>query len=219
MPYPYKKFRQNPFTTFFSCPIDRQTDRQTDRSENVSPFGGGNEQRILRHDRAITSGRFSVRRFWPWTLTLTSANRDSCRRCWTSVTNFIKKSDFNFPRSHNERNKQTNQQTDTTDENICCRRCWCELIRVTMTYQADDWLHSVVWCMVSVGATLDHPASQSVGLSVVMTFTDHCCVVWWRWLWHQRHLLVAYRRPYVVTCWIPRSRDLSRVHCAVNNTL
>ena len=27
MPYPSKKFRQNPFTIFFSYPTDRQTDR------------------------------------------------------------------------------------------------------------------------------------------------------------------------------------------------
>jgi len=41
MPYPSKKFRQNPFT---SLRVIRRTDRQTDRTENITPFfGGGNE--------------------------------------------------------------------------------------------------------------------------------------------------------------------------------
>jgi len=35
MPYPYKKFRQNPFTTFFSYPTDRETDRQTDKQTEL----------------------------------------------------------------------------------------------------------------------------------------------------------------------------------------
>ena len=40
VPYPSKKFRQNPFTTFS---VIRRTDRQTDRSENITSFfGGGN---------------------------------------------------------------------------------------------------------------------------------------------------------------------------------
>jgi len=45
MPYPSKKFCQNPFTTFqlSDGQRDRQTDRQTDRSENITSFGGGNE--------------------------------------------------------------------------------------------------------------------------------------------------------------------------------
>ena len=44
MPYPSKKFRQNPFTTFSVIRrTDRQTDRQTDRSENITSFGGGNK--------------------------------------------------------------------------------------------------------------------------------------------------------------------------------
>jgi len=37
---PYKKFRQNPFT---SLRVIRRTDRQTDRTENITSFfGGGN---------------------------------------------------------------------------------------------------------------------------------------------------------------------------------
>ena len=41
MPYPSKKFRQNPFT---SLRVIRRTDRQTDRTENITSFfGGGNE--------------------------------------------------------------------------------------------------------------------------------------------------------------------------------
>jgi len=38
MPYPSKKFYQNPFDNFFSYPTDRQTDGQTDRSENITSF-------------------------------------------------------------------------------------------------------------------------------------------------------------------------------------
>jgi len=42
MPYPSKKFRQNPFT---SLRVIRRTDRQTDRTENITSFfGGGNER-------------------------------------------------------------------------------------------------------------------------------------------------------------------------------
>jgi len=40
MPYPTKKFRQNPFT---SLRVIRRTDRQTDRTKNITSFfGGGN---------------------------------------------------------------------------------------------------------------------------------------------------------------------------------
>jgi len=39
MPYPSKKFRQNPFT-FFS--VIRRTDRQTDKQTEVKTYGGGN---------------------------------------------------------------------------------------------------------------------------------------------------------------------------------
>jgi len=43
MPYPAKKFRQNPFTSFR---VIRRTDRQTDRTENITSFfGGGNHKR------------------------------------------------------------------------------------------------------------------------------------------------------------------------------
>ena len=44
MPYPSKKFRQNPFTSLRVIRwTDRQTDRQTDRTKNITSFfGGGN---------------------------------------------------------------------------------------------------------------------------------------------------------------------------------
>jgi len=49
MPYPSKKFRQNPFTTYSvirrtNRQTDRQTDGQTDRTKkhNLLAFGGGN---------------------------------------------------------------------------------------------------------------------------------------------------------------------------------
>jgi len=38
MPYAYKKFRQNPFT---SLRVIRRTDRQTDRTKNITSFFGG----------------------------------------------------------------------------------------------------------------------------------------------------------------------------------
>ena len=49
MPYPSKKFRQNPFTSLLVIRrTDRQTDRQTDRTENITSFfGGGNNN---QHD-------------------------------------------------------------------------------------------------------------------------------------------------------------------------
>jgi len=45
MPYPSKKFRQNPFTSFRVIRrTDRQTDRQTDCTENITSFfGRGNK--------------------------------------------------------------------------------------------------------------------------------------------------------------------------------
>jgi len=44
MPYPSKKFRQNPFTSLRVIRrTDKQTDRQTDRTKNITSFfGGGN---------------------------------------------------------------------------------------------------------------------------------------------------------------------------------
>ena len=45
MPYHSKKFRQNPFTTFSVIRrTDRQTDRRTDRLENITSFGGGDDE-------------------------------------------------------------------------------------------------------------------------------------------------------------------------------
>jgi len=43
MPYPSKKFRQNPFTTFS---VIWQTDKQTDKPTevNTTSFSGGNKQ-------------------------------------------------------------------------------------------------------------------------------------------------------------------------------
>jgi len=45
MPYPYKKFRQNPFTSLRVIRrTDRQTDKtdkQTDRTKNITSFFGG----------------------------------------------------------------------------------------------------------------------------------------------------------------------------------
>jgi len=45
MPYPSKKFRQNPFT---SLQVIRRTDRQTDRTKNITSFfGGGNDVWVI----------------------------------------------------------------------------------------------------------------------------------------------------------------------------
>jgi len=45
MPYPSKKFRQNPFTSLRVIRrTDKQTDRQTDCTKNITSFfGGGNK--------------------------------------------------------------------------------------------------------------------------------------------------------------------------------
>jgi len=57
MPYPSKKFRQNPFTSLrvirrTDRQTDGQTDRQTDRTKNITSFfGGGNKHYHLRHIR------------------------------------------------------------------------------------------------------------------------------------------------------------------------
>jgi len=49
MPYPYKKFSQNPFT---SLRVIRRTDRQTDRTENITSFlSGGNECKFQLPDK------------------------------------------------------------------------------------------------------------------------------------------------------------------------
>jgi len=45
MPYPSKKFRQNPFT---SLRVIRRTDRQTDRTKNITFFGGGNDITVYK---------------------------------------------------------------------------------------------------------------------------------------------------------------------------
>jgi len=56
MPYPSKKFCQNPFTIFSVIRrTDKQTDRQTDRSENITSFfGGGNDN---DDDDVMTGGK------------------------------------------------------------------------------------------------------------------------------------------------------------------
>jgi len=44
MPYPSKKFRQNPFT---SLQVIRWTDRQTDRTKNITSYFGGGKNDTL----------------------------------------------------------------------------------------------------------------------------------------------------------------------------
>jgi len=55
MPYPSKKFRQNPFTSLQVIRrTDRQTDRQTDRTENITSFfGGGNKNYVTDCDKVM----------------------------------------------------------------------------------------------------------------------------------------------------------------------
>jgi len=79
----------------------------------INKFG----ENILKRDRAVARGGCSVRRFWPSTLTLTSAKltvtfgTDSERLCQISW-----KSDFYYYFSR--MNVRTNQQTNTPDRNI-----------------------------------------------------------------------------------------------------
>jgi len=44
MPYPSKKFRQNPFT---SLRVIRWRDRQTDRTKNITSFFGGGNNSVI----------------------------------------------------------------------------------------------------------------------------------------------------------------------------
>jgi len=69
MPYPSKKFRQNPFTVFqlsdgqTNRQTDRQRERQTDGTRNITSLGGGNNviciegtwcwQRVVEYARVI----------------------------------------------------------------------------------------------------------------------------------------------------------------------
>jgi len=47
MPYPSKKFHQNPFTSLRVIRrTDRQTNRQTDRTENITSFFGGGKNPV-----------------------------------------------------------------------------------------------------------------------------------------------------------------------------
>ena len=57
MPYPAKKFRQNPFT---SLQVIRQTDRQTDRTKNITSFFGGGNNAATRR-RAVGAFVVAVR--------------------------------------------------------------------------------------------------------------------------------------------------------------
>jgi len=51
MPYPSKKFRQNPFT---SLRVIRRTDRQTDRTKNITSFfGRGNKYHIHTYAHVV----------------------------------------------------------------------------------------------------------------------------------------------------------------------
>ena len=59
MPYPYEKFRQNPFTSL----RDKQTDRQTDRTKNITSFFGGGNYHCGQTDRVAedtTSGAYDT---------------------------------------------------------------------------------------------------------------------------------------------------------------
>ena len=90
----------------------------------TNKFGGGisNDGRL---DRAIKSGRFSIWRFWPWTLTMTSEKL--IVKFGTSLPNFIKKIWLcTFPETTKSvTNQPTNQQTNTrSDHNTSWRRQW-----------------------------------------------------------------------------------------------
>jgi len=60
MPYPSKKFRQHPFTTFS---VIRWTARQTDRSENITSFGGGKNLVIAYRHTGLGPGRVGSKKY------------------------------------------------------------------------------------------------------------------------------------------------------------
>ena len=92
MPYPYRKFRQNPFTSLQVIRrTDRQTEtnRQTDRTKNITSFfGGGNEW--MNEWMNVSDCRWTIRRqriVLFFTVQQTTCNRlpASVRRVWTGV--------------------------------------------------------------------------------------------------------------------------------------
>jgi len=67
MPYPSKKFRQNPFTSLrvirrTDRQTDRQTNRQTDRTKNITSFfgGGNNQSRADEEDEDIDTKKMQT---------------------------------------------------------------------------------------------------------------------------------------------------------------
>ena len=76
MPYPYRKFRQNLFT---SLRVIRRTDRQTDRTKNITSFfGGGNYGCILSQAQSFT-GCAENEPAVPWTYVTAVDRERQCR--------------------------------------------------------------------------------------------------------------------------------------------
>jgi len=83
MPYPYKKFRQNPSTSlrvirWTDRQTDRQTNRQTDRTKNITSFFGGGK----KHDAFVAVNAATVAS----KMTITVVNK-SCYPNSTDPTN------------------------------------------------------------------------------------------------------------------------------------
>jgi len=72
MPYPSKKFRQNPFTSLRVIRrTDRQTDRQTDRIKSITSFFGGGNNTTTTTTTTVLFNNSCMQRVIPF---VTSAN-------------------------------------------------------------------------------------------------------------------------------------------------
>jgi len=73
MPYPFKKFRHNPFTTFPVIPV-RRTDRQTDQSKNITSFFG----EVKKKQTQAATGQWTYLRMKQYkTIAVTTTNADT----------------------------------------------------------------------------------------------------------------------------------------------
>ena len=107
MPYPFKKFRPNQFTAFFSYPTARkQTGRQTN-TENITCFGGGKTTKkalVRRH----------LRRAHPTPTARKAGRLPHSRRGVQQVAR--------YELTNTRTNERTDHPTNTTDRNTFWQR-------------------------------------------------------------------------------------------------
>ena len=94
----------------------------------IAKFG----EDILNHSRTIASGKFSARRFWPWTLTLTSQQLIMTFSTGAGYPWQISwKSDFNFSRNHS--NGHVNELTYKQTNKLTNRHDWWQYLLAEIT--------------------------------------------------------------------------------------